>query len=132
MFFDPAVTAPATTGTAITLGSLTGKDLSALVLALGALGTAAYGVVDASKVFGGGPSNAGFRYIKRVMKSFFPQDGENDQTTGLALGSILRTLKSNWINGMPAAEQKSIVKSLIKLRLNGTNAEHLAKLTGVN
>jgi hypothetical protein len=32
--------------------ALTGLDLSKIVLAIGSLGTAAYGVVDATKAFG--------------------------------------------------------------------------------
>jgi hypothetical protein len=48
-----------------TATSLSNLDLSKVVLAIGSLGAAAYGVVDASKGFGGGISNRGFRDIKK-------------------------------------------------------------------
>jgi hypothetical protein len=37
------------------------------ILAIGVLGTAATGLVDTTKVFGGGISRAGFGYIKRLI-----------------------------------------------------------------
>ena len=51
------------------LGSL---DLSKVVLAVGGLGTAAYGVVDASKSFWGGISNRGFGDIKKIISKLIP------------------------------------------------------------
>jgi len=50
-------------------------DLSKIVLAMGALGTAAYGVVDASKGFWGGISNRGFGDIKKVVSKMHPRSG---------------------------------------------------------
>jgi len=41
-----------------------------LVLAAGGLGTAAMGLVDASKAFWGGPSNFGFGHIASALKPF--------------------------------------------------------------
>lgn len=38
--------------------------------AVAALGTAAYGLVDATKAFGGGASNAGFRFIRDEVQPF--------------------------------------------------------------
>ena len=48
-------------------------DLTKIVLAIGALGTAAYGLVDVSKGFGGGGiSNRGFGDIKKSYRPSFP------------------------------------------------------------
>ncbi len=38
--------------------------------AVAALGTAAYGLFDASKAFGGGATNAGFRFIRDAAQPF--------------------------------------------------------------
>src|ERR1700692_2697171 len=55
------------TGGALT-GSLT--QIVNLLVAAGGLGTAAMGLVDASKVFGGGPSNFGFGYVADALDRF--------------------------------------------------------------
>lgn len=103
------------------------------IAAVAALGTASYGLVDATKVFNGGPSNFGFGRIRRAIVFFFPDDTSvDDHKTPLALGSVLDTLKANWINGTALADQKLIAKSLIKLRLNPTTAAALAQKTGVD
>lgn len=47
-------------------------NLSQIVIAIGALGTAAYGVVDVSKGFWGGISNRGFGDIRKVVSQFIP------------------------------------------------------------
>ena len=47
-------------------------DLPTIVLAVASLGTAAYGVVDATKGFGGGISNRGFGDIRAVISKLIP------------------------------------------------------------
>jgi hypothetical protein len=47
-------------------------SLPQIVLAIGSLGTAAYGVVGVSKGFGGRASNRGFGDIKKVVSQFIP------------------------------------------------------------
>jgi hypothetical protein len=106
-------------------------DLSKLVLAIGGLGTAAYGVVDATKALAGGVSRVGFGDIKRVMAKLIPGK-EKDSGSALGQASVLATLRANWMNGMPAADQKSIAKALVKLNLTTDSASELAKVTGVD
>lgn len=106
-------------------------DLSKLVLAIGGLGTAAYGVVDATKALGGGVSRVGFGDVKRVVAKLIPAK-EKDSTSALGKESVLATLRANWMNGMPAADQKSIAKALVKLNLTTDTANDLAKVTGVD
>lgn len=105
-------------------------DLTKTVMAVGALGTAAYGFVDATKAFGGGGVSAvGFGDISNVVAKFIPQaDG---QVSALDLPSVLATLKANWMNGMALADQKSVAKALIKLNLTTATANTMAAATGV-
>lgn len=101
------------------------------ILAIGALGTAAFGLVDALKALpDGGISNAGYVFIEQALQSFF-----SGQTRKAATGDMKRlydVLHGNWINGIPVSDQKAIAKSLIKLRLNATTADAFAKATGVD
>lgn len=106
-------------------------DLPKVVLAIGSLGTAAYGVVDVCKGFGGGISNRGYSDIKKVIAQFVPASAPR-RDTALSFESIMRTLRANWLNGMALADQKGVAKSLIKLSLNETTAEHMAAATGLD
>ena len=113
--------------------SLSNLDLPKAVLAIGSLGTAAYGVVDAGKGFGGGISNRGFGDIKKVVASLIPATATGvAQGAALNLDSALRTLRANWLNGMPLGDQKSVAKALIKLNLTPGNAPTMAATTGVD
>jgi hypothetical protein len=112
------------------LNGLSSFTLSQIVLAIGSLGTAAYGVVDASKGLGGGVSNRGFGDIKKVVSMFIPVSPGGG--SALSLTSVLATLKANWLNGMAMSDQKSIAKALIKLNLNPTSAGAMATATGVD
>jgi hypothetical protein len=108
-------------------------DFSQIVLAIGALGTAAYGVVDVTKGFGGGISNRGFGDIKKVVSKFIPLDSAAKAAgSALALPSVLSTLRANWLNGMALGDQKSIAKALIKLNLSRSNATAMALAAGVD
>lgn len=107
-------------------------DLPKIVLAIGALGTAAYGLVDVSKGFGGGISNRGFGDIKRVVSPFIPASSTQTSGSALSLNSVLATLRSNWLNGMALSDQKSVAKALIKLNLNADTAGRMATATGVD
>ena len=106
------------------------KDPSSYVLAVGALGTADFALVDSSKVVLGGVSNCGFGQIRGVVKRLFPASSR--QTPPMPLNRVLGVLRANWLNGTPLGDQKQIAKTLIKLRLNAANAEHLARVTGVD
>ena len=72
------------------VGGLPHLDLPKIVLAIGSLGTAAYGVVDVSKGFGGGISNRGFGDIKKVISQFIPASSASG--SALSLTSVLATL----------------------------------------
>ena len=106
-------------------------NLTQIVLAIGSLGTAAYGVVDVSKGFGGGVSNRGFGDIKKVVSQFIPAVSGASGGSALSLTSVLTTLRANWLNGMALGDQKSVAKALIKLNLNAASARAMAAATGV-
>ena len=106
------------------------ETVGSAIAAAGALGTAAYGLVDATKVFGGGVSRAGFGYIHRAVAPYVTVANQGDAVFGST--QILDTLKANWMNGMAKADQKAVAKSLIRLVLKPTTAEKMAQLAGVD
>lgn len=99
-----------------------------IIAAVAALGTASMGLVDASKAFGGGPSNFGFGLIRAGLSPFLPAEGVGAYNRTL----VLLTLRANWINGVDKSEQKAKAKSLIHLGLSKGNAAHLAQAAGVD
>jgi len=104
------------------------QSLPQIVTAIGGLGTAAFGLVDASKALGGGVNHIGFGGIKKTIESLAP----GNPTNAMSRDRIVATLKANWFNGTDLGSQKSIAKSLIKLNLNTSNAAALAAATGVD
>lgn len=110
---------------------LTGQlqNILNFIAAAGSLGTAAYGLVDASKAVLGGMSNPGFGYVEAAVTPLLaPAD------PGAAFGptQILATLKANWLNGVAKADQKAAAKSLIRQGLTPASAPRLAQATGVD
>jgi hypothetical protein len=106
-------------------------DIGKMIAAVAALGTAAYGLVDASKsTWGGGLSRAGFTYINTMISALFPPDTANKSL--ISFNAVVEELKASWLNGVALADQRSIAKTLIKLRLNESNAGSLAEKTGVD
>jgi hypothetical protein len=108
------------------------SNLPTIIAAVGALGTAAFGLVDAFKALpGGGISRAGFKFIRETILKLAPEVPSLDGS-GLSRDSVLYTLQSQWINGTAATDQINIAKSLIKLRLTPETAAALATATGVD
>ena len=102
------------------------ESLSDLFLAVGALGTASYGLVDVSKAFGGGVSNYGFARIATVMRKLYPAG-----PGPLGLAEVLDALRASWLNGKPMSEQIAQARGLIKLRFDPAGAPSLATATGL-
>lgn len=110
------------------------SNISDAIAAIGALGIAAFALVDSSKIAkGGGVSGSGFHFIEGGVKQYLPKTrrSESSSKTG-ALEVILDLLHGNWINGMPLADQKAIAKSLIKLHLTADTAADFAKAANVD
>lgn len=106
----------------------TPPDLTAIsnqIIAVGALGTAAFGLVDSTKVLRGGISNRGFGYIQDALTPFAPA---LEEALGVNPAHDWRSvMRSHWINGRPKEEQKAIAASLIQLGLTAENAPALAE-----
>ncbi|MEY4748945.1 MAG: hypothetical protein RIQ60_1159 [Pseudomonadota bacterium] len=106
--------------------------IGTLVLAVGGLGLAASALVDASKALpGGGVSRTGFEHIEKLVKLFLPDAKLNAQAPDLGQ-ALLLTLKNNWVDGKPAADQRAVAKSLLKLQLSAENAAHFAQVCQVD
>jgi hypothetical protein len=114
------------------MDSLTLSKLPAAIGAVGALGTAAFGIVDTLKGLPlGGVSHAGFKFIDEVIVRLAPEVPAL-KDTALERKHILEALHSQWINGTDSSAQVSIAKSLIKLRLRPDTAKELAAATAVD
>jgi hypothetical protein len=103
-------------------------DLGPTITAVGGLGTAAFGLVDATKPLSG-INHLGFSGIRSVVARLTPG---GDSANSLTHGNMYATLEANWMNGTDLVSQKAIAKSLIKLYLNADNAEGVANASGVD
>ncbi len=102
-------------------------DISSMVAAIGALGTASFSLVDATKVGpDGGISNAGFGLIERAVGQLFPSASRTSSPASSDERRLLDKLHGNWINGVALADQKSTAKTLIKSRLSPDTARTFA------
>lgn len=97
----------------------------AAITAMGTLGTAAFGLVDATKAFNGGVSNCGFGHILKAVAPY---------RESLQHGSPVwrETLRANWINGLAKDDQKAQAKSLIRMGLSSDTAGELASAAHVD
>src|SRR5437868_6832316 len=95
------------------------------ITAMGALGTAAFGLVDATKAFAGGVSNFGFKDVLKALEPF---------KSSLQGGSPVwrDTLRANWINGVAKDDQKAAAKNLVRLGLSSQNVSALATIANVS
>lgn len=108
-------------------------DLGSIVLAIGGLGTAAFALVDVSKIGGhGGLSDAGFDCIRSLVHALLGRDEQYRQTHTVNTYSVLDQLHANWINGVDLAEQRRSAKAALKLELNMDTADSFAKVTIVD
>ena len=102
-------------------------EIAEVIASIGALGTASYGLVDAAKfMWNGGPSSAGFGFIRQTLAPFAPA------LTAVGYGDFIETARANWLNGAPLANQKAKAKALIHLGLTGATAPQLASATGMS
>jgi len=102
-------------------------SLSDLVIAVGALGTASFGLVDVSRAFGGGVSNHGFASIAAVVRKLYPAG-----PGPMRQADVLDALRASWFNGKPMADQIAQAHALIGMRLVPEGAPALAAATGLD
>ena len=125
--------------------------LSHIILSVGGLGTAAFALVDSLKLVlpNGGISNSGFHFVSEGLKPLLAT-GESawssaagainavdskpqaDDASIVGLNSSIKTLQSNFINGMALTNQKAIAKSLVKLNLTQETADFFARKAGMS
>jgi len=111
-------------------------ELSQIITAIGGLGTAAFGLVDAAKSAFGFINRIGLKHIHQTITSLTPDQAGTGLTpapvNALPRKNILETVEANWVNGTDIASQKAIAKSLIKLHLSAGNAAALATTANVD
>ncbi|MGA3372348.1 MAG: hypothetical protein ABSC48_11385 [Terracidiphilus sp.] len=108
-------------------------QLGQVITAIGGLGTAAFGLVDAAKSAFSGINRIGLKHIHEVVSALTPEGaGAGGPVNALPQANILRTLEANWVNGTDIGSQKAIAKSLIKLHLSPSSAPAVAAKASVN
>jgi len=113
--------------------SLQEYQLGQVITAIGGLGTAAFGLVDAAKSSFRGINRIGLKHIQEVVAGLTPEGaGAGDPVNAMMQTDILKTLEANWVNGVDLASQKAIAKSLIKLHLSASNASAVAVKTNAD
>lgn len=103
------------------------SDAGAALAGLGALSTAAFGLLDAFKAFDGGPSNIGAGRIRRALTPFAPA-----LEAALGADGWWPVVRANWIAGVAKADQKMKAQALIKLGLTAGNAPQIAAASHVD
>jgi hypothetical protein len=104
-----------------------------VITAVGGLGTAAFGLLDAAKSAFPFINRIGFAHIRQVVSGLTPPDvGGGATANALPQAGVIASLEANWVNGTVLVSQKAIAKSLVKLHLGPGNAAALAAATNVD
>ncbi|HEV2134730.1 MAG TPA: hypothetical protein VGR47_10775 [Terracidiphilus sp.] len=110
-----------------------GISLPDVIMAVGGLGTAAFGVLEAIKPVFPTLNHIGFGGIRRAVSNLTPEvAGGGAPVNALPRSKVLDSLLANWVNGNDLGNQKTIAKSLIKLHMSTGNAAALAAATNVD
>ncbi|HEX8711002.1 MAG TPA: hypothetical protein VF730_03945 [Terracidiphilus sp.] len=110
-----------------------GVSLPDLVMAVGGLGTAAFGLLEAIKPVIPTINHIGFGGIRKTVAALTPPEaGAGAPVNALPRAKVLDSLLANWANGADLGNQKAIAKSLIKLHLSTGNAAAVAAATNVD
>jgi hypothetical protein len=108
-------------------------QLGQVITAIGGLGTAAFGLVEAAKTSFSGINRVGLKHIHEVVADLTPEGtGAGGPVNALPQANIMQTLEANWVNGVDLASQKAAAKSLIKLHLSAANAATVALKANVD
>ncbi|MGO9775707.1 MAG: hypothetical protein ACLQGT_01460 [Terracidiphilus sp.] len=108
-------------------------QLGQVITAIGGLGTAAFGLVEAAKSSFHSINRVGFKHIHEVAAELAPEGASaGSPVNALPQTKILESLEANWVNGNDIASQKAIAKSLIKLHLSSANATAVAVKASVD
>ena len=99
--------------------------ITELIGAVSAVGTAATGLVDTTKFFGGGVSKVGYATIRQQLQPFNPLLG------AIPEGAAYQTIYGLWINGAAIEDQKAKAKGLIKLGFVPGTVAAMSEATGL-
>jgi len=84
-------------------------QLGQVITAIGGLGTAAFGLVDAAKSAFSGINRVGLKHIHEVVSELAPEGASaGGPVNALPQANILESLEANWVNGNDLASQKAI------------------------
>jgi hypothetical protein len=109
------------------------QNLPQIITAIGGLGTAAFGLLEAVKPVIPGINHIGFGGVRKTVLGLTPSETAGKEPgNALPQANILKSLLANWVNGTDLSSQKAIAKSLIKLHLSAGNAADLALRTNVD
>lgn len=98
------------------------QEFGAALAALSGLSTAAFGLLDATKVFGG-IARVGLKHLKAATDPFA---GALNQALGN--GRYEALIDAKWMNGASRDEQKALIRALIRLGLTESTAPSLAEV----
>lgn len=108
-------------------------QLSTIIAAIGGLGTAAFGLLEAIKPVVPFLNRIGFGGIRSTVAALTPPEpGAHSPLNALNAAGVLNTVQANWVNGNNLSDQKAVAKSLIKLHLSAANAAALAAAANVD
>jgi hypothetical protein len=108
-------------------------QLQHVITAIGGLGTAAFGLVEAAKSAFSGINRVGMQHILSVVAELTPEGADSGApVNALPQANILKSLEANWVNGVDLASQKAIAKSLIKLHLSADSVAAVALKASVD
>lgn len=112
---------------------ITAQELPQVVMAIGGLGTAAFGLLEAIKPVIPWINHIGFGRIRSTVSGLTPEGATAKlPANALPQEGVVDSLLANWVNGTDLTSQKAIAKSLIKLHLSEGNAKALAAATNVD
>jgi hypothetical protein len=106
---------------------ISSEDIGEILAALSALAFAAFGLLDATKVFRGGIARVGLGVLRSALTPFAP-------VLDAAVGKDKwwHIVSANWINGVAKVTQKAATVALVKLGLHPGTAASLAAATHVD
>lgn len=103
------------------------QGVSVALAALAGLATAAFGLLDASKVLWGGVSRFGLGHLWKALTPY-----ATVLMTAVGQEQWRVTIRANWINGMAKDQQKAVVGALLKLGLTPATAPEIAEASHVD
>ena len=110
-------------------GPISSVSVTQVITAIGALGVAASGIVDAAKTGLSFINRIGLEHITETVRRLTP---EPNGVNSLEREDILRAVEANWINGEDLGRQKCVAVTLIMGHMIRANSPGLAERTNTD